>query len=90
MKHNIRINGQIKEIDCNLGSGRIDKNGREVFEGDKVNFRGQDKQTYKGVVEFLNGTFFIRYERYGAPNFFVNLGDSFYAQDIEVIRHVDD
>lgn len=36
MKHNIRINGEVKAIDCELGSGILDKNGREVFEGDKV------------------------------------------------------
>lgn len=36
MKHNIRINGEVKEIDCELGSGILDKNGREIFEGDRV------------------------------------------------------
>ena len=36
MKHNIRINGEVKEIDCELGSGILDKNGREIFFGDKV------------------------------------------------------
>lgn len=36
MKHHIRINGVVKEIDCELGSGRFDKNGREIFEGDIV------------------------------------------------------
>ena len=37
MKHNIRINGQVMQIDCQFGSGILDKNGREIFEGDKVN-----------------------------------------------------
>ena len=36
MKHNIRINGEVKQIDCELGSGRFDMNGREIFEGDVV------------------------------------------------------
>ena len=38
MKHNIRINGEVKEIDCELGSGILDKNGREIFEGDIVDY----------------------------------------------------
>ena len=36
MKHTIRINGAVKKIDCELGSGILDKNGREILEGDKV------------------------------------------------------
>ena len=43
MKHNIRINGEVKEIDCELGSGILDKNGREIFEGDKVKFKAGTK-----------------------------------------------
>ena len=27
MKHRIRINGEVKELDCELGSGIFDKNG---------------------------------------------------------------
>ena len=41
MKHNIRINGEVKKIDFELGSGVLDKNGREIFEGDKVNFMNE-------------------------------------------------
>lgn len=36
MKHHIRINGEIKEVDCELGSGQFDENGREIYEGDIV------------------------------------------------------
>lgn len=36
MIHNVRINGEVKEIDCELGSGVLDKNGIEIFEGDTV------------------------------------------------------
>ena len=46
MKHNIRIKGEEQELDCELGSGILDKNGREIFEGDKVNFM----DGYIGVV----------------------------------------
>ena len=31
MKHNIRINGEVKEIDCELGSGILDQNGHELW-----------------------------------------------------------
>lgn len=36
MKYTIRQHGQLTQIDCELGSGRFDKNGREIIEGDKV------------------------------------------------------
>ena len=47
MRHNIRINGEVKEIDCKLGSGILDKHGREIFEGDKVTANG-----YPCTVEY--------------------------------------
>lgn len=42
MKHNIRINGEVKEIDCEFGSGILDKHGREIFEGDTVKICGKE------------------------------------------------
>lgn len=36
MKHTIRRNGQLEELDFELGSGCFDLYGREIFEGDIV------------------------------------------------------
>ncbi len=36
MKHHIRINGEVKTLDCEIGSGRFDWYGHEIFEGDIV------------------------------------------------------
>ena len=57
MKHNIRINGQVQELDCELGSGILDKNGREIFEGDIVKITFTDFDTDAGKVEFFKGEF---------------------------------
>ena len=54
MKHNIRINGEVKEIDCELGSGIFDKNGHEIFEGDIVGWGN-----YKSQVVFNDGGFVV-------------------------------
>ena len=51
MKHNIRINGEIKEIDCELGSGHCDDNGNEIFEGDCV------QATFRGFTWFFRAHF---------------------------------
>lgn len=36
MKHTIRQHGQLTQIDCELGSGLIDKNCKEILAGDIV------------------------------------------------------
>lgn len=37
MKHNLKFpDGTIKAVDCKLGSGVVDRNGKEIFEGDYV------------------------------------------------------
>jgi len=74
MKHNIRINGQVKEIDCELGSGVLDKNGIEIFEGDIVRYAP------------LNETFTVVFEA-GALNvgdYGLDIGN------IEIVGHVTD
>ena len=57
MKHNIRINGQVQEFDCEIGSGKLDKNGREILEGDRI----RTSET-TGVVTFYNAEFLIEYD----------------------------
>lgn len=59
MKHNIRINGQVQEMDFELGSGIFDKNGREIFEGDIVKVTFDDDDTDAGKVEFFSGEFHV-------------------------------
>lgn len=58
MKHRIRINGEVKEFDGELGSGILDKNGNEIFEGDKVSLKGDPR---KVSVIFKEGMFFAQY-----------------------------
>ena len=76
MIHNIKINGEIKSADCKIGSGIYDKNGREIFEGDKVKYIFSDYVQIDGkfknvreelicTVEFEGGHFGIVSPREG-------------------------
>ena len=56
MKHNIRINGEVKEVDCQLGSGILDKNGREIFEGDTIRYYNGSST---GKILFSQGNFCV-------------------------------
>ncbi len=64
MKHNVRINGQVKKIDCDLDSGRIDKNGRKIFESDKVKALTPNGDYEIGTVIFDTGTFMWESDRW--------------------------
>ena len=57
MKHTIRQHGQLTQVECELGSGILDKNGREIFEGDIVKVVFSDDDIGAGKVEFLHGHF---------------------------------
>lgn len=57
MKHNMRINGNVKQIDCKLGSDVRDKNGVEIFDGDII--RHYNGTEYK--VRFSKGAFELVY-----------------------------
>lgn len=64
MKHNFRINGQVKELDFELGSGVLDKNGNEIFEGDKVKVQLDKDDIRAGTVVFNyynEGSFSVNY-----------------------------
>ena len=77
MKHNIRINGQEQELDCELGSGILDKNGREIFEGDKVTFKPQ-KVTVP--IVFIEGVWFGIYSPVQRLNLAI-----YQSKDLEII-----
>lgn len=62
MKHNIRINGSVTQIDCELGTGLRDRNDVEIFEGDIIKNvippgYVQDDNLY--IVYFRNCSFLL-------------------------------
>lgn len=58
MKHRIRINGEVQEIDCELSSEYHDCKGREIFENDIVRHSicGEIKNY---PVKYEEGEFFL-------------------------------
>lgn len=81
MKHTIRQNGQITQIDCEIGSGLFDKNGIEIIEGDIVS-NGRENLP----VKFINGALMIFSERNG-EGYDIN---SYFARGFEVVGHAED
>ena len=99
MKHSIRervvdpIRGQVVKvstINAELGTGITDKNGKEIFEGDKLQFMKQfdfhgERAEYPetATVEFVDGAFIVGDD----------LLDDFVSNNkgnIEVVGHVED
>ena len=76
MKHKIRINGQVKQIDCQFGSNLLDKNGREIFEGDIVKIVFDADDTDAGKVEFQYGEFRVLDEQ---------LNDVLYGCEVTIV-----
>lgn len=64
MIHTLRINGAVKEFDCELGSGVKDDNGREIIEGDKVKaLPGGGKKTLIYTCIYSESTFWLSYAK---------------------------
>ena len=82
MKHRIRINGEVKELDCELGSGILDKNGREIFEGDKVTANG-----YPCTVEYKKLEWKMIPDNHGLADYLLLLWAPNY--DIEIVNDKD-
>lgn len=67
--------------------GRQDKNGVEIFEGDRVKYRTRAGQPGEGIVEFLKDHYVIRYKMRSAKswNLIFEVGGS---AKIEVIGNI--
>lgn len=91
MKHLIRINGQVKVIDCELGSCILDKNNKEIFEGDKVSAppgmvsSAIGDTVAVGTVYFEAGTWIVAFP---CAHDVVELYPI--ADDVEVVKHIEE
>ena len=94
MKHNIRqrqldknglMTTKIVKVEGELGSGRFDKNGKEIFEGDKVKARTSYGNNEVGVVKFDTGTFM-----WEAASGWATELDSGEVYELEVVGHAED
>lgn len=103
MKHNIRINGSVKEIDCELGSGILDKNGKEISDGDRIQwtyFNGDLFRTIKAQVLYTQGDFYVVDDEYSREEILSDFDPRNYdtlaevadvpSRDLEIVGHVTD
>lgn len=91
MKHSIRqrvldpVTGlkvtKIETVNGELGSGIVDKHGKEFFEGDIVS-----NGRHKFPVKFINGALYI-FDESKAEGHNIN---PHFAQGFEIIGHADD
>lgn len=93
MIHNIRRkDGTVYPLDVEIGSGVLDKNGKEIFEGDIVKVDGERK-TYKVMFSYGSGLVLMDYKNMGLElQCFLDRtyrGKGFTFR-IEVIEHDDD
>ena len=80
MIHNLKMpDGTIKAVDCKIGSGVFDKNGREIFEGDVVSGAGFTELI---PVIFKNAELLLDDKGFGVG--------AFDDGELEIIGHVDD
>lgn len=59
MKHTIEVNGVTQEMKFNLGSGILDCNGREIFEGHHVKVYGHLSNAAVREVIYRDGALFV-------------------------------